>query len=145
MLSAVVVKNVKLLPSKHGTITQCCFNVGPASKTVGQNWNSIGLMPRVSHIPASTKTLNQCWISVDPASWTMGQHWSNIKSMYCVYWGTIFSDLNNFHVLAVSLWITLACLVDKRDITWTVEHVQGVKYSVKINIKYVINMIKVWL
>ena len=33
---------------KHGTITQCCFNVGPASKTVDQLWNSIGWMPRVS-------------------------------------------------------------------------------------------------
>ena len=22
-------------PSKHGTITQCCFNVGPACKTLG--------------------------------------------------------------------------------------------------------------
>ena len=33
--------------SKHGSFTQCCFNVGPASKTVGQHWNSIGSMPRV--------------------------------------------------------------------------------------------------
>ena len=32
---------------KHGTITQCCFNAGPASKTVGQHWNIIGWMPRV--------------------------------------------------------------------------------------------------
>ena len=27
---------------KHGTITQCCFNDRPASKTVGQHWHSIG-------------------------------------------------------------------------------------------------------
>ena len=27
---------------KDGTITQCCFNDGPAWKTVGQHWNSIG-------------------------------------------------------------------------------------------------------
>ena len=26
---------------------QCCFNVGPASKTVGQHWNNIGWIPRV--------------------------------------------------------------------------------------------------
>ena len=32
---------------KHGTITQCCFNAGPAWKPVGQHWNSIGWMPRV--------------------------------------------------------------------------------------------------
>ena len=27
---------------KHGTIAQCCFNKGPALKTVGQHWNNIG-------------------------------------------------------------------------------------------------------
>ena len=31
----------------YEAFTQCCFNVGPASKTVGQHWNSIGWMPRV--------------------------------------------------------------------------------------------------
>ena len=34
-------------PSKHGAFTQCCFNVGPASKTQGQHWNSIDWMPGV--------------------------------------------------------------------------------------------------
>ena len=34
-------------PSKHGTIIQCCFNFGPASKTLGQHRNSIGQMARV--------------------------------------------------------------------------------------------------
>ena len=32
---------------KDCTITQFCFNDGPASKTVGQHWNSIGWMTRV--------------------------------------------------------------------------------------------------
>ena len=32
-------------PSKHGAFTQCCFNVGPASKTVEQHWNSSGECP----------------------------------------------------------------------------------------------------
>ena len=32
---------------KHGTITKCCFDDGPASKTVDQHWNSIVWMPRV--------------------------------------------------------------------------------------------------
>ena len=27
---------------KHGTITQCCFNDGLASKTAGEHWTSIG-------------------------------------------------------------------------------------------------------
>ena len=32
---------------KYGTITQCCFNDGSASKTVGQHWNSFGWMTHV--------------------------------------------------------------------------------------------------
>ena len=35
------------IPSKHEALTQCCFNVGPASKTVCQHWNSFRWMPRV--------------------------------------------------------------------------------------------------
>ena len=31
---------------------RCCFNVGPATKTVDQHWNSIGGMPRV------------CWVCI---------------------------------------------------------------------------------
>ena len=33
--------------SKHGALTQCCFSVGPPSKTVTQHWNGIGWLPRV--------------------------------------------------------------------------------------------------
>ena len=31
-------------PSKHETLVQCCFYVGPTSKTVGQHQNNIGSM-----------------------------------------------------------------------------------------------------
>ena len=34
-------------PSKHEPFIQCCFNVGPASKTADQHWNCIGWMPRL--------------------------------------------------------------------------------------------------
>ena len=37
-----------LLPSKHGTLAQCGFNVG----TLTQHWNHIGLTPRV------------CWVQI---------------------------------------------------------------------------------
>ena len=43
-------RDVKASPAavrKHGTITQCCFNKGPASKAGDGHWNSIGWMPRV--------------------------------------------------------------------------------------------------
>ena len=33
------------------TINQCCFNVGPTSKTAGKHWNNVGSTPRV------------CWVS----------------------------------------------------------------------------------
>ena len=33
--------------SKHETLSQCCFNVGPASKTVGQHQNIIGTTVRI--------------------------------------------------------------------------------------------------
>ena len=32
------------VPSKHGILTQCCFNVGPASQTLAQHKASIGAM-----------------------------------------------------------------------------------------------------
>ena len=34
-------------PRKHETLTQCCFNVGPAAPTMGQHWNNIGSTSRV--------------------------------------------------------------------------------------------------
>ena len=33
-------------PCKHEAFTQCYFNVGPESKTMGQHWNSTGWMSR---------------------------------------------------------------------------------------------------
>ena len=27
-----------MIPSKHETLTQCCFDVGSTAKTVEQNW-----------------------------------------------------------------------------------------------------------
>ena len=32
------------LPNKHEILTQCCFNVGPASQMMGQHWNNTGSM-----------------------------------------------------------------------------------------------------
>ena len=39
--------HVGYMPSKHGTFTQCCFNVGPPSATLAQHWNNIGWTSRV--------------------------------------------------------------------------------------------------
>ena len=33
---AKILRKAELIPSKHGALTQCGFNVGPASETVGQ-------------------------------------------------------------------------------------------------------------
>ena len=35
------------MPSKHGALTQCCFNVGPSSSTSAQHYNNIGSTTRV--------------------------------------------------------------------------------------------------
>ena len=51
----VVVCVNRSLPSKREELNQCCFIVGPASKTVGQHWNSIGRMPRVCWIIMSSE------------------------------------------------------------------------------------------
>ena len=35
-VSGAEIESVTRIGQKHGTITQCCFNVGPAPKTVDQ-------------------------------------------------------------------------------------------------------------
>ena len=40
------------LPSTHGAFNQRCFNVGQASSTLAQHWNSIGWMSRVCRVNA---------------------------------------------------------------------------------------------
>ena len=42
---SLVRTNVELLSKQTRAFTQCCFNVGPASKTVAQHWNIIGWVP----------------------------------------------------------------------------------------------------
>ena len=46
-LLSVAQWQVKLPPSKHDTLKQCWFNVGPASQTVGQHLTNIVSMRRV--------------------------------------------------------------------------------------------------
>ena len=46
-------------PSKHGTLTQCWFNVGPASQTLVQQWTSIGSMSRAHWDAPSTNDLSK--------------------------------------------------------------------------------------
>ena len=36
MTASIVVELYICIPSKHDTLKQCCFNVGPASRTLGQ-------------------------------------------------------------------------------------------------------------
>ena len=60
-------------PSKHWTFTRCCFNVGPASKTVAQHWNSIGWMSSVCWDWANIKTiLGQCQVLAWRLPWSGG-------------------------------------------------------------------------
>ena len=50
------------VPSKHETLNQCWFNVGPPSTTSAQHWTNIGLM---SHV---------CWVCRILASWNCIAH-----------------------------------------------------------------------
>ena len=81
---------------KHDTITQCCFNDEPASKTVGQHWNSIGWMHRVGAKNTTDPVIDWCWASVVddwPAlnqQWAamLAQHWTGIwwVGLHSQYW-----------------------------------------------------------
>ena len=46
-------------PDKHQDVPQCCFNAGPASKTLAQHWNSIEWIPRVCW-----DTMAKCWANI---------------------------------------------------------------------------------
>ena len=41
-----VIMNLNSVHSKHDTLTQRCFNVGPALQTVDRHGNNIGFMSR---------------------------------------------------------------------------------------------------
>ena len=38
--------HLRLCPTLHETLTQCCYTVGPTSKTAGQQWNHVGSTSR---------------------------------------------------------------------------------------------------
>ena len=64
-----------LISSKHGTLTQCCFNVGPASATLIEHWNNIGSMYRVCWVNSfSTNMTHTRWPDVGSTSQTWRPH-----------------------------------------------------------------------
>ena len=62
--SRIAPETIRLLPSKHGAFTQSCFNVGTASSTLPQHWNSIGWMPRVCWVMLSGYYYLEQWNSI---------------------------------------------------------------------------------
>ena len=68
---------------KHYTLTQWCFNVGPASQTVGKHWPIIGSTYRVCSVAApnsmttqQTREFYRIWPLVHRS-----RRWPNIKSI----------------------------------------------------------------
>ena len=58
-------------------LIQCCFNVGPASKTVGRHWNKIDQMPRVCRMAVNIRkngTLTRCCFNAGQSSQTLSHH-----------------------------------------------------------------------
>ena len=113
-------------PSKHDTLNQCRFNVGPTSETAAQHLIGIGLTYRVSSVEMlagadccqrvtwlplnwrelfsriEPETLNLYWMNAEPASQTVGQHWANIVSMSlgsgpCSVWLDCFMRCGGTH------------------------------------------------
>ena len=68
------------LPGKHGAFIWCCFNVGPASKTVDQHWNSIGWMPSARWV-ASKHTKN----NISTTSAQRLRRWSTKLMLYTCF------------------------------------------------------------
>ena len=79
--------------SKHEMFTQCWFNVGPASQTVGQHWANIRWTSLVRwarlHVYINDEslssfhqydTVNLHCLNSGPAALTLGQHWTNVDS-----------------------------------------------------------------
>ena len=85
-------------------VTQCCFNIGPASKTLGQHWNSIGWMPRVCAKYTADPVMDKCWASVVDdwptlnQQWgsTLAQHWTRIwcVGLHSLYRYVVWQVLN---------------------------------------------------
>ena len=62
------------MPSKHKALSQCCFNVGPTSKTVGQHQNNIGLMPRVCWVLSSSDRIHVSQGIINPGIVVLNSH-----------------------------------------------------------------------
>ena len=94
---------VRCDPSKHETFAQCCFNVGPATKTMDQHWNNIRWMPRVCwdnkrvlflqiHFKCASFELTQ---ATQNNCMTCVQCWTNVEDVgpelnkcYTFFWAT---------------------------------------------------------
>ena len=89
------------MPSKHGSFTQCCFYVGPVSKTVGKLRNSTVWIPRVCWIakwtrlrgqlayhtmPSKHDTSTQCPFNAGPPLSALSINLSTLDSAFCWRW-----------------------------------------------------------
>ena len=125
-------------PRKHGAFTQCCFNVGPASKTMGQHWNSIGWRSRVcwdtwlllSIIPLLLSNnqehdietmLAKCWASVADDGLTLNLHCFNVlcllgsitkENMYIYQQRGVEPVLDQGQLLSLRLWPNIQPALD---------------------------------
>ena len=71
-------------PSKHETLSQCCVNVGPASKTMGQHYLNIELIKRLVFAaklvtdPSNTRPQINAGLMITHRLW----RWTNIEPTY---------------------------------------------------------------
>ena len=71
-------------PSKHETLTQCWYSVGPPSGMLAQHQTSTGSSPHICWAAAPTvHTPTQCLLNVEPASPVLASIHSVLVSTSC--------------------------------------------------------------
>ena len=105
-------KSTGLISSKHDTLTQCCFNVGPASATLIEHWNNIGSMYRVCRVNSfSTNMTHTRWPDVGSTSQTWRPH---------ISFDYIFTKLRFFEVHVV--YPTTVLVIDNNQFSDKFKH-----------------------
>ena len=115
----------KIYPSKHETLTQCCFNAGPPSTTLTKRKTALSqrlvllgcvytackswhFLLKHLRLPGNHDILTQCWYNVGPPSATLVQHCTNIGLLSRICW-ELFCTCIFPHVCHVTTIFCIAC------------------------------------
>ena len=107
------------VPSKHETLTQCWFNVGPPSKTVGeggptlnQHWVNVSFLLGTPSIFSGDES-NRKWTNSIVLLWTVVLSTSSCMISWTLYPNAIFIAFKHYtehpcsHALIIFVWYSL--------------------------------------